>query len=281
MRVLTTVAEMAALEHASRRGAVFTMGALHAGHVELMRQCRKLIGPDGMLIVTVFVNPTQFGDPKDLENYPRTLEADSALCEAAGVDVLFAPTVQEMYPPGVPLPQFSAGWLGSVLEGRSRPGHFDAVASVVHRLLSITQADVTCFGEKDYQQLVVVRQMVHEAGLNVEVVGVPTVRDDDGLALSSRNIRLSAAARSAAVVIPRALMAVAESAAATGNADEACAAGNAILARQPLLRIDYLVITDVELGPAPATGAARALVAATLDGVRLIDNVPVTIGARL
>ena len=241
MRVLTTVAEMNALERGSRRGAVLTMGALHAGHGELMRRSRELIGPDGLLIVTVFVNPTQFGDPKDLENYPRTLEADSALCEAAGVDVLFAPTVQEMYPPGVPLPQFSAGWLGSVLEGRSRPGHFDAVASVVHRLLSITQADVTCFGEKDYQQLVVVRQMVHEAGLNVEVVGVPTVRDDDGLALSSRNIRLSAAARSVAVVIPRALMAVAESAAATGNADEALAAGNAILARQPLLQIDYLV----------------------------------------
>ena len=177
MRILTTVAEMAALEHGSSRGAVFTMGALHAGHVELMRRCRELIGPDGSLIVTVFVNPTQFGDPKDLENYPRTLEADSALCEAAGVDVLFAPTVQEMYPPGVPLPQFSAGWLGSVLEGRSRPGHFDAVASVVHRLLSITQADVTCFGEKDYQQLAVIRQMARDLDLPVEIVGAPTMRE--------------------------------------------------------------------------------------------------------
>lgn len=280
MQVLTTVAEMQSFGHASRRGAVFTMGALHAGHGELIRRCRELIGADGLLIVTVFVNPTQFGDPTDLANYPRTLEADCALCEAAGVDVVFTPSVEEMYPPQENLPKFSAGRLGAVLEGRSRPGHFDAVASVVHRLLTITQPDVTCFGEKDYQQLAVVRQMVREAGLAVEVVGVPTVRDHDGLALSSRNTRLSASARSAAVAIPRALASVAEKAAETSNAVEACAAGRAILETEPSLQIDYLVVTDNDLGPAPEAGTARALVAVTIDGVRLIDNVPVTIGAR-
>lgn len=278
MRVITTVDEVQALPHSTRRGAVFTMGALHRGHAQLMHVCRELIGPDGLLIVSVFLNPTQFGNPKDLERYPRTLDTDIALCESAGVDVVFAPSVEEMYPPNTPLPQFSAGALGAILEGRSRPGHFDAVATVVHRLLKITQPDVTCFGEKDYQQVAVVRQMVNAAGLDVQVVGVPTVRDADGLALSSRNVHLSPDARRIAGVIPRALREVADVVSTTGDVSAALAAGAAVLATEEALDLDYLVITDVDLGPAPESGPARALLAANVAGVRLIDNVPVTIG---
>lgn len=280
MRIITTVAEMRSLPRTTKRGAVFTMGALHAGHVELMRACRELIGKDGLLIVSVFVNPTQFNDPADLEKYPRTLDADAAMCEAAGVDVLFAPTVAEMYPADEELPQFSAGALGDILEGVSRPKHFDAVATVVHRLLDISRPDVTCFGEKDYQQLAVVRQMVAESGLAIDVVGVATVRDVGGLALSSRNVRLSATEREIAQAVPRALFEVAAVAESTGDVERAIAAGRAVIAQQPAIDLDYLVVTDVQLGAAPAMGPARALIAVQLGSVRLIDNVPVNIGNR-
>lgn len=277
MKVITTVAEMQALGHATRRGAVFTMGALHQGHAQLMRECRKLIGAEGVLVVTVFVNPKQFGDAKDLARYPRTLEADVVLCESVGVDVVFAPSVEEMFPEGVQLPQFYAGALGDILEGASRPGHFDAVASIVHRLIAITEPDVTCFGEKDFQQLAVVRQMVAEAQLSVDVVGVPTVRETDGLAMSSRNVHLSAEQRRIAAVIPRALDAATE--AASEGAEAAVAAGLAILAAEPAIDVDYFELRSTQLQAPPASGEARLLLAVTLGGIRLIDNAPVELGA--
>ncbi len=276
MRVITTVEEMKALSHEARRGAVFTMGALHEGHAQLMRECRQLIGADGLLVVSIFVNPTQFGDASDLENYPRTLDADIALCERNGVDVVFAPSVEEMMPADVVLPQFSAGELGTVLEGKSRPGHFDAVATVVHRLITITEPDVSCFGEKDFQQVVVVRQMVADAQLDVNIVGVPTVRETDGLAMSSRNVHLSAEERRIASVISRSLAAAAS--VASSGADAAIAAGLEVLSSEPAVVVDYFDIRGTDLGEAPTTGEARALVAVTLGGVRLIDNAPLTLG---
>jgi pantoate--beta-alanine ligase len=279
MKILTTVEEMKSLDNSSRRGAVFTMGALHEGHLALMHECRKLIGKDGLLIVTIFVNPTQFTDPKDLEKYPRTLDTDVEMCAAAGVDVVFAPTVAEMYPAGVELPQFSAGRLGNIFEGASRPGHFDAVATVVHRLLDITQPSVTCFGEKDFQQLAVVRAMVAEAKIACEVVGVPTVRDADGVAKSSRNRLLSPEDRAAARVIPQSLERVAEIA-QSGDVSTARSAGLDVLKREPRLELDYLEVVAPDFGPAPEQGAARAIIAARVGGVRLIDNYPVTIGGE-
>lgn len=280
MQILTKAAELAELPADRRRGAVFTMGALHAGHAALMHHCRGLIGDDGLLVVTIFVNPTQFNDPKDLERYPRTLDADLEICAAAGVDVVFAPTVQEMYPADVELPQFSAGELGRRLEGASRPGHFDAVATVVHRLISLTAPAVTCFGEKDYQQLVVVRKLVAAAGLPVEVVGVPTVRESDGLALSSRNRLLSPAGRAVAPVLQRALLAVADELRHGHDVAAATSAGQSIIASEPTVTLDYLVVADESLNTSAMQELAdglngRVLLAAYIDGVRLIDNVPV------
>lgn len=285
MRVLTTAAELSLLPREPRRGAVFTMGALHAGHTALMHRCRDLIGVDGLLIVTIFVNPTQFNDPQDLERYPRTLDADLQICEQAGVDVVFAPAVTEMYPPGVQLPAFSAGDLGTVLEGASRPGHFDAVATVVHRLISLTQPDVTCFGEKDFQQLAVVRRMAGAAGLDCEIVGVPTSREPDGLALSSRNRLLTPAGRAAAPVLQRALLAVADRLRRGSDVAAAVSDARSIIASEPGVTLDYLVVTDESLNTSvmPTAGTpwtGRTLLAAYIDGVRLIDNVPLEVLAQ-
>lgn len=282
MRIMTTVAELNALGHDLRRGAVFTMGALHAGHAALMAECRERIGADGLLIVTIFVNPTQFGDPKDLERYPRTPEADLALCEAAGVDVVFMPSVEEMYPVGVELFQPEVGELDHLLEGAARPGHFSAVARVVHRLISVTAPDLTCFGEKDFQQLVVVRRLVSDSGLNCEVIGVPTIREADGLALSSRNRLLSAAARSKAPLLHNALERVAALLLAGESAESALAGGRSVIDAEPAFELDYLVLADTELNTShmPKSGTAwhgRALVAARIDGIRLIDNISVEV----
>ena len=277
MIVINTVHEMQNLDNHRKRGAVFTMGALHEGHLALMKECRRAIGDDGLLVVTIFVNPTQFNDPLDLEKYPRTLVEDVQMCDKAGVDVVFAPSVDEMYPAGQQLSQFSAGVLGTVLEGKSRPGHFDAVATVVHRLLEITKPSVTCFGEKDYQQLAVVREMVNQAGIKCEVRGVPTVRDTDGLALSSRNRLLSAEDRVAARIVPQALELVAASV-ANENVNQAIAAAKALVASEPRPELDYLEVVAPDCGPASRQGEARALIAVRFGAVRLIDNCPVKIG---
>ena len=282
MKVIEAVSGLAALGHRQRRGVVFTMGALHAGHAELMRACRELIGPDSLLLVTIFVNPTQFNDPRDLERYPRTPDADLAVCEAAGVDVVFMPSVEEMYPPGVDLPRPGAGALGGVLEGASRPGHFDGVAQVVHRLISVTEPDVTCFGEKDYQQLAVVRGMAAASGFDCEIVGVPTVREADGLALSSRNALLSPAARALAPKLHQSLQLVAAELRGGASVEAAVAAGRLVIESEPAFELDYLVVTDSQLNTPPVLNAGhdwqgRVLVAARLDGVRLIDNLPVEV----
>lgn len=186
---------------------VMTMGALHAGHAALIRAARKQVGRDGRVAVTVFVNPLQFGTGEDLDRYPRNLAADLRLAEEAGADVVFAPTTEEMYPNGEPLVRLSAGPMGERFEGTVRPGHFDGMLTVVAKLLHITDPDFAFFGEKDAQQLAIVQRMVADLDFDVEIVGVPTVREEDGLALSSRNRFLSEPEREQALALSRALFA--------------------------------------------------------------------------
>ncbi|NNH24334.1 pantoate--beta-alanine ligase, partial [Pseudokineococcus marinus] len=181
---------------------VMTMGALHEGHAGLVRAAR---GRGRSVVATVFVNPLQFGEALDLESYPRDLEGDLALLGREGVDVVFAPPVEEVYPGGPPQVRVAAGPLGEVLEGASRPGHFDGVLTVVTKLLHLTRPDVVLFGQKDAQQLLLVRRMVADLSFDVEVVAAPTAREDDGLARSSRNARLDPDGRARAAVLSRAL----------------------------------------------------------------------------
>ncbi|WP_245888092.1 pantoate--beta-alanine ligase [Geodermatophilus tzadiensis] len=250
-----------------------TMGALHEGHRALVRAARERAGS---VVVSVFVNPTQFGPGEDLDRYPRTWDADLAALTEEGADVVFHPPVEEVYPPGALGVTVDPGPLGSVLEGAVRPGHFTGVLTVVAKLLGLARPDLAYFGEKDYQQLTLVRAMVRELALPLEVVGVPTVREDDGLALSSRNRYLSAGQRVTAATISRALRAGAD--AGPRGADAVLAAAGAVLATAPELVPDYLALTDPDLGPAPVSGPARLLVAARAGDTRLLDNVPVPLG---
>jgi pantoate--beta-alanine ligase len=247
---------------------VMTLGALHDGHRELMRAAAR---QSDRLIVTIFVNPLQFGPHEDFDRYPRTLEKDLELCRAERADVVFAPSVEEMYPGGVPSVRVDAGPLGEVYEGASRPGHFTGVLTVVCKLLQLTRAHVTFFGEKDFQQLALVRRMVRDLDIPVEVNSVPTVREPDGLARSSRNRNLSADERTAALTLSRALRA----GAAQATAEGALSAAHQVIAEGTGVRLDYLALTDPLLGPPPARGPARLLVAARVGTTRLIDNFPV------
>ncbi|MFF8656371.1 pantoate--beta-alanine ligase [Streptomyces huasconensis] len=192
---------------AGRRAVVMTMGALHDGHASLIRAARRIAGPDGEVVVTVFVNPLQFGAGEDLDRYPRTLDADVKIAEQAGADAVFAPAVDEVYRGGEPQVRISAGPMGTVLEGATRPGHFDGMLTVVAKLLHLTGPDVALFGQKDAQQLALIRRMVRDLDFPVEIVGVPTVREDDGLALSSRNRYLAPDERRTALALSRALFA--------------------------------------------------------------------------
>jgi pantoate--beta-alanine ligase len=247
---------------AGRVAVVMTMGALHEGHAELLRTARE--HADSVLL-TLFVNPLQFGPGEDLDRYPRTLEADLELAAAHGADVVFAPTPDVVYP-DEPLVRVSAGPLGDVLEGAHRPGHFDGVLTVVLKLLHLTRPDVALFGEKDAQQLACIRGMVRDLDVPVEVVGVPTVREPDGLALSSRNRYLSPAERTAALALSRALREVAD----TGDV----AAGRAVLDAEPAVVPDYLERVDpVTFVPDPS--GTLAVVAARVGSTRLIDNLPI------
>lgn len=196
-----------ATDAAGRRAVVMTMGALHEGHATLVRTAREQVGPEGHVVVTVFVNPLQFGANEDLDRYPRTLDADLALAEEAGADAVFAPAVDEVYPGGDPQVRISAGPMGERLEGATRPGHFDGMLTVVAKLLHLTRPDLAFFGQKDAQQLALIRRMVTDLNFPVEVVGVPTVREEDGLALSSRNRYLSPVERRVALALSRALFA--------------------------------------------------------------------------
>jgi len=256
--------------------AVLTMGALHAGHVAIAEQARRLVGADGTVLLSVFVNPLQFAAGEDLSRYPRSLGRDVETAEQAGVDVVFAPSVEEVYPDGPATITVDPGPVGTVLEGAARPTHFRGVLTVVAKLLNLLVPSVTVFGEKDYQQLVLVRRMCRELELGVEVVGCPTVREPDGLALSSRNAYLDAGQRSQATALFRALRA-GQQAAGDGVAAARAAAG-AVLGEAPGVDVDSLVVTDPDLGDPPALGAARMLVAATVGRTRLLDNVALTLG---
>jgi pantoate--beta-alanine ligase len=255
-----------------------TMGALHAGHAALIRRAREEAGDTGQVAVSLFVNPLQFAPGEDLDRYPRTLEADLELCTAEGADVVFAPSVDEVYPggPGAGRVTVDPGPLGTVLEGEFRPGHFRGVLTVVAKLLGLVRPDVAVFGEKDYQQLVLVRRMVTDLCLGVRIVGAGTVREADGLALSSRNRFLDRTQREEAAVLSRALRAGQRD--AGRGLESALGAARAELRRVHAVDLDYLTVTDPDLGPAPARGDARMLIAARMGSTRLIDNVPLHLG---
>jgi pantoate--beta-alanine ligase len=247
---------------------VMTMGALHEGHASLLRAARK---EADHLVMTLFVNPLQFGPNEDFDRYPRTFDRDLEIAHAEGVDLVFAPNREEMYPNGEPVVRVNPGPLGEVLEGASRPGFFHGVLTVVLKLLHLTRPDRAYFGEKDYQQLTLIRAMVRDLDLDVEIHGVPTVREPDGLALSSRNRYLSVAERQRALALSGALRAGA--AAAEAGRDPLVAARELLAP----VDLDYIALTDPALGPAPARGPARLLVAARVGTTRLIDNMPVEI----
>ncbi|MFD5100318.1 pantoate--beta-alanine ligase, partial [Streptomyces albidochromogenes] len=190
-----------------RTAVVMTMGALHEGHATLIRAARSHVGPEGFVVVTVFVNPLQFGAGEDLDRYPRTLDADLALAKRSGANAVFAPSADEVYPGGEPQVRITAGPMGERLEGASRPGHFDGMLTVVAKLLHLTGPDVAFFGQKDAQQLALIRRMARDLNFPVEIVGVPTVREEDGLALSSRNRYLAPGERRTALALSRALFA--------------------------------------------------------------------------
>ena len=255
-----------------------TMGALHAGHRALLRRARELAGPAGSVAVSIFVNPLQFGPSEDLDRYPRPLEDDLAICAEEGARLVFAPSAAEMYPGGRPEVTVDPGPAGQVLEGKFRPGFFGGVLTVVMKLLNLTRPDVAVFGQKDAQQLALVRRMVGDLDLGVVIESVPTVRDADGLAVSSRNAYLSAQDRAHALALSRALRAGA--ARGAEGARPVLAAAGQVLAAAPALAVDYLELVDpATFAPVQAglAGPAVLVVAATVGGTRLIDNVPVAL----
>lgn len=266
-----------ALRGAGRRvNLVPTMGALHEGHRELIRRARGV--PGATTVVSIFVNPRQFGPGEDLERYPRAFEADLELCREEGVELVFAPEVDDMYPAGFAT-TIQPGPLGEELEGAVRPGHFAGVLTVVAKLFAIVGPDVALFGEKDYQQLTLIRRMVRDLDIDVHLVGVPTVRERDGLALSSRNAYLSDDERDAAVAISAALSA-GQYAGEQGGA-AVVAAARAVLEDEPRLAPVYLELLDSDLGPTPEIGPARLLIAARAGATRLIDNAAVSVVRRV
>lgn len=250
-----------------------TMGALHAGHRALIARAHEVAD---VVVVSIFVNPLQFGPAEDLARYPRPFESDLALCADEHVDLVWAPDVEVVYPDGNPLVTVSAGRLGEQLEGAVRPGHFDGVLTVVAKLIGQVQPDVVVFGRKDAQQLVLVRRMVVDLDLPVHIEGVDTVRDADGLAVSSRNVYLSAADRVAGLALSRALQA--GTVAAGGGPEAVRAAALAVLDAEPAVAVDYLALVDpVSLAPArpDARGELLLLVAGRVRSTHLVDNTTV------
>lgn len=285
--VAATRTELAALlaevRPAGRRVALVpTMGALHAGHAALIRRARQEVGEEGRVVVSIFVNPLQFGPGEDLDRYPRTLEADLELCAREGADAVLAPSVEEVYPGGEPQVTVRPGRLAKVLEGSTRPGHFRGVLTVVAKLFGLVRPDVAVFGQKDYQQLVLIRRMVLDLNMGVEIIGAETVREPDGLALSSRNRYLDPEQRDQAVGLSAALRAAQEE--ATYGAAAALAAARAELRSRQGVDLDYLVITTPDLGELPDDGPAgtraRILIAARVGSTRLIDNMALVLGGE-
>ncbi len=276
MKIARSVGEYAALRSAlewpvaSRVTYVATMGALHEGHRSLIKLAKSL---GDVVVVSIFVNPLQFGPGEDYARYPRPIEDDLQVCEADGVDIVFVPSVSDLYPAGRQV-TVHAGALGSVLEGHSRPGHFNGVLTVVLKLFNIIRPQVAIFGEKDAQQLACIQRMVLDLNLAVEIVGAPIVREPDGLALSSRNVFLTASERAVA----RSLSAALEKAATQGSVPSARAAAYEVLDRaeaEPCFELDYATIvnpsTFAEV-PDDHVGLATFVVAARVGGTRLIDN---------
>ncbi|MTH68370.1 pantoate--beta-alanine ligase [Agromyces bracchium] len=253
-----------------------TMGALHDGHLALVRRAHEIADA---VVVSIFVNPLQFGVGEDLDRYPRTLDADVAALAREGVEFVFAPTADEMYPEGAVETSLAAGHVGTLYEGASRPGHFDGMLTVVAKLFHIVQPDTAVFGQKDAQQVFLVRRMVADLNAPLAIEVVPTVREPDGLALSSRNRYLDAGGRRAALALSESL-AAAEAAAGEGL-DEVLAEAAAAFGDHEAIELDYLVVVDpatflpVDEG---ATGEATVLVAARVGGTRLIDNAGIVLG---
>lgn len=249
-----------------------TMGALHAGHMALVAEGRQRAAH---VVASIFVNPTQFGPNEDLSTYPRREAEDAAMLEAGGCAILWAPDVEVMYPPGHATRVTVAG-VTDVLDGLARPGHFDGVATVVTKLFNQVRPDIALFGEKDFQQLAVIRRMVADLDMGIEIVGVATQRDADGLALSSRNAYLSPDERTRALALPDALQEAAQAIAAGGDVEQALATARDRLAEAGFDPIDYVTLADAgTLQPVDRlAGPARLLAAARLGHTRLIDNIP-------
>ena len=271
-RVAYTIADLdAGLADARTDGRrvalVPTMGAVHDGHLGLVETARER---GDLVAASVFVNPTQFGPDEDFERYPRDLDRDVELLGSAGVDLVFAPEVETIYPPGSEAVMVDPGPLGQILEGESRPTHFRGVLTVVAKLFALVRPDVAVFGEKDYQQLVLVRKLARALHTGVDVVSRPIVRDEDGLAKSSRNVYLSDDERKAALALSQALHDGAG--AASGGAAAVLRAAHAVLDATDELMLDYLALTDAELGDPRPGHPARLLVAARVGSTRLIDN---------
>ena len=276
--VVHTIAELKTITSGYRKAGrpvvlVPTMGALHAGHLQLVRVARRI--PGALVVVSIFVNPLQFAEGEDLDAYPRTLEADVAALKAEHADVVFAPSAREIYPHG-PRTTVHPGPLGAELEGEFRPTHFAGVLTVVNKLFNIVGPSDAVFGEKDYQQLVLIQQMVTDLNMDIKIHGVPTVREAAGLALSSRNQYLSESDRESALALSAALVAGAH--AAEGGSDAVLAAARAVLDAAEGVDVDYLELRGLGLQPASELeqgDAARLLVATRVGSTRLIDNCPV------
>lgn len=280
--VIDTPAELRAWSEQTRAAGrtialVPTMGALHAGHLELIEQAGRQAD---RVVVSIFVNPLQFGDAHDFDGYPRPIDDDVRTCDEIGVDAVYVPTAATMYPEGFRTTVHVSG-LSDAMEGAARPGHFDGVATVVAKLFATCRPDRAIFGEKDFQQLAIVRRMAGDLDLGVEVIGHPTVRDHDGVAMSSRNLRLTDTERAAAICMPRALAAsTARARSADASVDQVSGAARRVIDDEPLATLDYVCLFDAatlepihELAPAHRTaGRVRVAIAAQFGHVRLIDN---------
>jgi pantoate--beta-alanine ligase len=272
VKILTTIADVQAEPHAKCRVLVPTMGALHKAHGELIRVAREAAGKNGEVAVSIFVNPLQFEPGSDYGRYPRPEKADEEFCQKAGVELLFRPSLAEMYPDdGSVFVEESS--LSSTLEGKSRPGHFRGVCTVVAKLFNILAPDAAVFGEKDFQQLAIVRRMVRDLNFDIGIIAVPTIREEDGLAYSSRNQHLNLEERKQATVLHKALRAAAS--AAEKSAGDIVFLARKVINEAPLAQIDYIEVVDADnLRPIETGGPNSVLILAAFFGkTRLIDNI--------